>query len=95
MSCSHPNTETVVLHQGPHHAKITCSDCGAFIRWLPKPETLERIKANAAKIDGLSGRGLPLTQWERHFVGSIQLHPTKLSPKQQETLDRIASHYGV
>jgi hypothetical protein len=22
---------------GPHHARLVCGGCGAFLRWLPKP----------------------------------------------------------
>lgn len=84
MNCKHQNTEIVTTQSGPHHAKEICRDCGLFLRWMPKPETIERRRLNAEKIATmLSGK---LTLWERNFLSGL---PDKPSPKQQEIVDRM------
>jgi hypothetical protein len=41
--CSHSATVSERMPEGhTHHAREVCADCGAFIHWLPKPETLVR-----------------------------------------------------
>jgi len=30
---------------GPHHARLVCSDCGRFLRWLPKPIELRELRS--------------------------------------------------
>ncbi len=96
MNCEHLNTKTIVMDSGPHYAKIVCADCEKFMGWSKKPETIERIKENGRKIDFLTSNPmLKLTNWERQFIGSLATHPNKLSPKQQETLDKIATSHGI
>ena len=35
--CDSTRSLTVLMNSGPHHAKLTCGDCGKYIKWLPKP----------------------------------------------------------
>ena len=43
LTCKHCGTpdalELQLMADGPHYARITCNDCGAFITWAPKPTT--------------------------------------------------------
>jgi hypothetical protein len=35
--CAFPSPHTPGSGAGPHHARLTCGQCGAFPKWLPKP----------------------------------------------------------
>jgi hypothetical protein len=74
-----------------HHAKVICALCGRFIRWIEKPETIERRTRNAYTLARL-GMCDGLSDWERAFVASISKCRT-LSPKQQAVVDRLAAQY--
>lgn len=75
----------ILTPDGPHYGKTVDAATGRFIRWEPKPETMERKKRNADRIPAmLAGK---LTAWERNFLGG--LNARKLSPKQQTIVDRI------
>jgi hypothetical protein len=76
---------------GPHHAQITCPKCGAFLQWAPKPENVERQKANAYRLSKLA-MNEHLNDWERQFVADVSKHQ-KLSPKQQAIVDRLCTEY--
>ena len=64
---------------------MECADCGAFLKFLARPENIERRKLvglQLAKLVEHTG----LSPWERQFIGSLAKQGTKLSPKQQELL---------
>jgi hypothetical protein len=62
---------------------------------LPKLETIVRRRLNAFKLAKLAMCG-GLTAWERGFVESVSRHGGKLSPRQQEIIDRLcATHLEV
>lgn len=90
--CSHPHTQVVPEKRGPHYAKLICTDCKRFLRWMPSPETIKRREENAriltmlAKSDGLS-------EWERQFVRDMSSHKN-ISPKQQALLYQLRDKYG-
>jgi hypothetical protein len=75
-----------------HYAGEVCVACGRLIRWLPKPETVERRRFNASRLAKLA-MCAGLNTWERHFVRDVS-RQRKLSPRQTETLDRLWAHYG-
>jgi len=71
-----------------HYAKLNCADCGAFLKFLPRPENVERRKLNGfrlAKLQMCPG----LNAWEREFIQSVANHGNKLTPKQQAVFDRL------
>ena len=72
-----------------HYAKLNCADCGAFLKFLPRPENVERRKLNGfrlAKLQMCPG----LNAWERQFIDSLAKQGNnKLTPKQQAVLDRM------
>lgn len=35
--CASPGPHVPGPGGGPHHARLVCSQCGAFVKWLPKP----------------------------------------------------------
>jgi ribosomal protein S27AE len=37
--CTAPGPHQVGPEAGPHHQRLVCGQCGAFLRWLPKPHT--------------------------------------------------------
>lgn len=76
----------------PHHGKETCAVCSKFLRWVPKPETEVRQRRNAANVVRLRGDER-LTEWERGFIGTLDGHGPKMSPKQQAILDKLATKY--
>jgi hypothetical protein len=76
-----------------HYAKEICSDCGQLLRWVAKPEAVERQRLNSFRIARLSMCD-SLSDWEREFLKSIAARP-KLSPKQQACLNKIYSEHAA
>jgi hypothetical protein len=74
-----------------HYAMETCAICGGFLRWLPKPETVQRQRLNAFKLARLAMRP-DLTDWERQFIRSVG-EKKHLSPKQQALVARLVTRY--
>ena len=90
--CKHGATVTELMPGGHvHHAAVRCADCGRHLRWIPKPETVERQKLNGYKLARL-GMLDGLSDWERGFVRDVSKR-RKLSPKQQEIIDRLCADY--
>lgn len=91
--CEHLRTHMIRMPAGHiHYAKVVCSDCDKFVRWEPKPETLERQKKNAEILSALA-LCPDLPPWERGFVRYLatQKH---FSPKQQKKLLEVWAYYG-
>jgi hypothetical protein len=92
--CSHSVIQTVFTPELQHFAKEVCADCGAFLRWLPKPENIERQKERQTQIEELQATG-KLSAWEREFVATI-IGQRTLSPKQAERFNAmLEKHFGV
>jgi hypothetical protein len=90
--CTHPATRTERLPDGSrHYARLTCALCGRHLRWLPRPETIERERVNAFKFTRLA-MCEGLSTWERSFVRDVSKLP-KLSPKQEALLVRLCEQY--
>jgi hypothetical protein len=92
--CAHSSTTTELMPQeSRHYAKLKCADCGAFLKFLPRPENVERRKLNGfrlAKLQMCDG----LNSWEREFIESLAKQGSnKLTPKQQAVFDRICLTY--
>jgi|SRR4029453_10211059 hypothetical protein len=90
--CAHDATKTVLLVESRHYARLECANCGAFLKFLPRPENVERKKLNGfrlAKLQMCAG----LNSWERDFVDSLVKQGNKLSPKQQAVFDRLCAAY--
>ena len=90
--CPHTATRTERLpdcHR--HHARLMCTICGRFLRWLPRPENVERLRLNGFRIAKLSMKE-GLSDWECSFLKSIG-GQSKLSPKQQGVLDQLVAKY--
>jgi hypothetical protein len=46
-ACGHPVTRTERLPDCHRHfARLTCALCGRHLRWLPRPETIERDRVS-------------------------------------------------
>jgi hypothetical protein len=92
--CKHSVIQTVPTPELQHFAKEVCADCGAFLRWLPKPENLERQKERQAQIEELRATGR-LSDWEREFLATISAQRT-LSPKQTDRFNEmLGKYFGV
>jgi hypothetical protein len=69
--CTHGIPRVALMPQGhKHYAMETCAVCGRFLRWLPKPETVQRQRLNAFRLARLAMH-LGLTDWERQFIRSV------------------------
>ena len=91
--CLHNRTHVVPLPPGyKHFQELRCSDCNAWLRFLPRPENIERRKQNGIKLAQLVAH-TGLTAWESSFIASLAKQGPKFSPKQQEVFDRISSQY--
>jgi len=91
--CEHSNTRIELLANGPHHAKEICCDCGQVLRWVAKPETVERQHLNAFRVAKLAMAD-GLNDWERAFIKSIG-QSKKLSPRQQVKLDELFKKFQI
>lgn len=89
--CDHGNVIFTATPELTHHGKETCLDCGKFLRWVPKPETLERDKENARKIELLKTKSMG--DWEKGFLLSLEKQGRHFSPKQQDKLDELIKRY--
>jgi hypothetical protein len=90
--CRHGTTRVELMPQGHmHHARVICALCGRFLRWLPRPETIERERVNAFKLAKLA-MCEGLSKWERSFVHHVS-QQRKLSPKQQALLVQLCTQY--
>ena len=89
--CTHDHTEVVPTKRGPHYAQLRCKDCNSFLKWLPKPETLEQEKRNKEVLTSLAKLD-NLYESEREFIRDMA-GTKKLSPRQQEWLDALEKHY--
>jgi hypothetical protein len=91
-ACSHSATFSELMPPGhPHHTAERCAACGAFIRWLPRPETIERRHLNGFRLAKLA-MCAGLDAWERNFVCDVS-QQRKLSPRQQEIVNKLAAKY--
>src|SRR5262245_39496676 len=78
--CEHLERHVEILPRGSlHHAKEFCRRCGRFLRFLPKPSTVERQRLNSFRVTRLAMSD-SLTDWERQFLKSIA-PLKKLSPR--------------
>lgn len=91
--CQHHRLDVVETPEGPHYAKEVCADCGRFIKWLPKPENLQKIKDTQDRLRIL-WKYHDLTAWEKQFLMSIEKAGCRCSPKQQAVLESIWSKYA-
>lgn len=90
--CTRTNTVLMPPHC-KHYAALRCGECDCFRSWIPKPSTtqrcLEQQQASAQLLESLL-----LSDWERGFLESIKIQK-KLSPRQQERLNRFAAKGGA
>jgi hypothetical protein len=91
-ACRHSATVELVLPPSSvHHATKRCLHCGVFLKWLPRPSTVQCRGLNAFKLAKLATcEGL--SSWQRRFVRDVSQRK-KLSPRQQETLDQLCATY--
>ena len=49
--CGTIDTHRVEPGKGPHHAKLICTSCGSFLKWLPKPQMALADKYTSWRAD--------------------------------------------
>jgi hypothetical protein len=90
--CRHNTTRVEQMPPGSAHlAREVCATCGCWLRWLPKPQTIERRTLNAFRLARL-GMCEGLSKWERSFVHHVS-QQRKLSPRQQVLVARLCTQY--
>lgn len=82
----------LMLKEAAHHAAIRCGQCDRFLGWQPKLENQEKRQQQQTTIAALLKSPTKLSQWEREFLQGLKAK--KLSPKQQEILNRIKNEVG-
>lgn len=87
--CGSSKFKEIVVDSGVHYSKIHCLDCDRFIRWGKNPQTIQRERDRQVLVDRLLSRD-DLNDWQRGFLTSIRSQH-KLTPKQQQALDKLAS----
>lgn len=91
--CDHSSTRFVLTPDTQHYGKNLCVACGTFLRWVKKPENIERDAETGRRIVDLRGRAF-LSEWEGAFISSLDGNGAKLSPKQRDVLNRIWEKYN-
>jgi hypothetical protein len=94
LQCAHSATKTELdLPGSEHYGRLRCADCGAFLRFVPKPKNVERRQLNCYRLARL--QMCPgLNSWEREFIDSLAKQgSTKFTPKQQAAFDRLCATY--
>jgi hypothetical protein len=89
--CQHTRTVVIPEKRGLHHARRVCSDCNKFLGWVPKPETVQRLRDNAEILTALSKID-HLAEWEREFIRQLSTHKN-ITPKQQNELLLLRDRY--
>jgi hypothetical protein len=76
-----------------HYKRLECANCGAFLKFLPKPENYERRIANIGKLTRLlgcvPGESYNFTPPERQFLDSLIILGGKFSAAQQRAFDDL------
>jgi hypothetical protein len=90
--CPHVATVTERTSAGHvHFARVKCRSCGAFLRWSPRPGTVQRRQLNGYRLARL-GMCANLSDWERGFVESLS-QQRKFLPRQLQIFDRLCAEY--
>jgi len=93
LQCAHQATKTVLMPgDSRHYAQLRCATCGAFLKFMPRPENVERRQLNGFRLAKLQMHP-GLNPWERQFIDSLAKQGNKLSPRQQAVFDRLCSTY--
>ena len=94
--CGAGPTRVQYMPQGyVHYARVTCTICGRFLRWLPSPRSIELRKLNAAMLRKLLAAE-SLTKWEQGFVERLSASLSRgkrFSPRQEAWLGRVYRRY--
>jgi hypothetical protein len=91
-TCPHSATFSEQMPTGcVHHAEERCANCGRHLRWVPKPETIQRRRLIAFKLARLS-MVEGLSDFERGFVRDVS-RQRKFSPKQEAFVERLYAQY--
>ena len=90
--CRHGATRTERLPANyPHYAREVCATCGCWLRWVSKPETVERRTLNSFRLARLA-MCEGLSEWERAFIRDVSKN-RRLSPKQEALIARLVTRY--
>jgi hypothetical protein len=94
LQCAHSATKTELDPPGSeHYGRLRCAECGAFLRFVPKPKNVERRQLNCYRLARL--QMCPgLNSWEREFIDTLAKQGNnKLTPKQQAVFDCLCLTY--
>jgi ribosomal protein S27AE len=76
-----------------HYGRLTCGDCGRFIKWLKDPgKHFNKISRINAIDEILENHKNEITLWEHGFLWSIK-ESKHLTQKQKECLNGIGLKY--
>jgi hypothetical protein len=91
--CLHAVTKTEAMPPGSrHYAQLICANCGAPLRYLPKPENAARWKSNEIKLARL--QAIPdLKPWEREFINGLLRKGGRFNPKEQIAFNALCATY--
>ena len=92
--CLHSTTHAVSMpRESRHYQRVECDLCGAFLKFLPKPENYERRIANIGKLTRLPGyvpgESYNFTPPERQFLDNLIILGGKFWPAQQRAFDGL------
>jgi hypothetical protein len=91
--CGCVEVQAVLSDNATHYASWRCTECNRFRSWIPKPTSLTAQQSENELIDRLLASE-KLNDWELGFCQSLK-DQRKRSPRQKETLQKIASRKGV
>jgi hypothetical protein len=91
--CGCSETQAVSSGNSTHYASWHCTECGRFRGWVAKPTNLTAQQVENELISRLLASE-KLNDWEHRFCQNLK-DLRKRSPRQKETLQKIASRKGV
>ncbi len=90
--CTHSATRVVIMPPPrTHYARLECASCRPFLKFLVRPESVERRKLNGFRLGKLAMRP-GLNSWQRGFVDSLSKQGgNKRAPQQQAVFDELCA----
>lgn len=89
--CLHQTVRTVVLENSIHYGKEVCAVCGAYLRFIPKPENVEKRNRFKEMAQELWNRNM--NPFDRKFVLDQEKAAFHMSPKQEAYFNVVYARY--
>jgi hypothetical protein len=87
-------TEEVITNKGIHYAKLICSNCHHFLKWIPDPKITKENNDRNIKIDITLSKYSNIPEKQIKFLNDIK-QKRFLTPSQFNYLNSTMMKYPV